>query len=50
MHILLKLSNITKDYNTETEKVKALKKINIEFRKKEFVTILGPSGCGKTTL
>ena len=50
MHILLKLSNITKDYNTETEKVKALKKINIEFRENEFVAILGPSGCGKTTL
>ena len=47
---MLKLSNITKDYNTETEKVKALKKINIEFRENEFVAILGPSGCGKTTL
>lgn len=28
----------------------ALKDINIEFRKNEFVSILGPSGCGKTTL
>ena len=30
--------------------VKALKGINISFRKNEFVSILGPSGCGKTTL
>lgn len=30
--------------------VKALKGIDIEFRKSEFVSILGHSGCGKTTL
>ena len=30
--------------------VQALKKVNLEFRKSEFVAILGPSGCGKTTL
>ena len=30
--------------------VEALKDINIEFRKSEFVSILGASGCGKTTL
>ncbi len=29
--------------------VKALKGINLSFRKNEFVSILGPSGCGKTT-
>ena len=31
-------------------KVEALKGINLNFRKNEFVSILGPSGCGKTTL
>jgi putative ABC transport system permease protein len=30
--------------------VEALKGVNLEFRKNEFVSILGPSGCGKTTM
>ena len=47
---MLKLSGITKTYVTGGEKVEALKGINIEFRKSEFVSILGQSGCGKTTL
>ena len=47
---MLKLENITKDYLAGNSKIEALKGINIEFRKSEFVSILGPSGCGKTTL
>ena len=47
---MLKLSGITKTYVTGGEKVEALKGIDIEFRKSEFVSILGQSGCGKTTL
>ena len=47
---MLKLSNIVKNYEVGDEKVQALKGIDIEFRKNEFVAILGPSGCGKTTL
>ena len=47
---MLELKNITKDYVSGDQTVKALKGIDIEFRKSEFVSILGPSGCGKTTL
>ncbi len=47
---MLKLKDITKDYITDSLVVNALKGINLEFRKSEFVSILGPSGCGKTTL
>ena len=47
---MLKLKNITKVYVTASERVEALKDVNICFRKSEFVSILGPSGCGKTTL
>ena len=48
---MLKLSSIVKEYNIDgTEKVRALKGINIEFRRNEFVAILGQSGCGKTTM
>ncbi len=47
---MLKLTNIFKNYRAGDTTVHALKDINIEFRKNEFVSILGPSGCGKTTL
>lgn len=46
---MLKLKGITKDYQGATI-THALKGLNINFRKNEFVSILGPSGCGKTTL
>lgn len=47
---MLKLKNITKEYQSGDTKVMALKGIYIEFRDSEFVSILGQSGCGKTTL
>ena len=53
---MLELKNICKVYEVGNpkektrQKVKALKKVSINFRKSEFVSILGPSGCGKTTL
>ncbi len=47
---MLKLEKITKEYLSGDTAVKALKGIDIEFRKNEFVSILGQSGCGKTTL
>lgn len=48
---MLKLKNITKNYGVgESDTVRALQGVSIEFRKTEFVSILGQSGCGKTTL
>lgn len=53
---MLVLKNISKNYEIGKKKdksyqiVHALKQINLEFRKNEFVSILGPSGCGKTTM
>ena len=47
---MLQLKNIVKVYDSGGNDVTALKGINIEFRKNEFVSILGHSGCGKTTL
>lgn len=47
---MLKLTNIVKNYVTGDTTVCALKGIDLEFRKNEFVSILGHSGCGKTTL
>jgi len=47
---MLRLENIKKNYYVADTTVEALKGINLNFRKNEFVSILGPSGCGKTTL
>ena len=47
---MLELKNIKKDYPAGGETVAALKGIDLQFRRSEFVSILGPSGCGKTTL
>ena len=47
---MLELCGIKKSYIVGDSTVEALKGIDIEFRKNEFVSILGPSGCGKTTL
>lgn len=47
---MLELKNIKKDYSAGDTVVHALKGINLQFRKNEFVSILGPSGCGKTTM
>lgn len=47
---MLELKGIVKEYKTSAYSLKALKGIDIRFRKKDFVSILGPSGCGKTTL
>jgi len=47
---LLELKGIKKDYPAGDGIVHALKGIDLQFRKSEFVSILGPSGCGKTTM
>lgn len=47
---MLELKGIKKDYPAGNGVVHALKGIDLNFRKSEFVSILGPSGCGKTTL
>ena len=47
---MLQIKDLVKDYvQKDIETVHALRGVNIDFRKNEFVAILGPSGCGKTT-
>ena len=47
---MLELRNIKKDYPAGNGVVHALRGIDLQFRKSEFVAILGQSGCGKTTM
>ncbi len=44
------VENLHKTYLLGTSAVPALRGIDLEFQKHEFVGIMGPSGCGKTTL
>ncbi len=47
---MIKLQNIDKFYKTGFGKTYVLRRINLDVKAGEFVTIMGPSGAGKTTL
>lgn len=47
---MLQVKEVSKQYKTGELTQDALKKVSINFRSNEFVSILGPSGSGKTTL
>ena len=50
MEKIVELKNVSKTYKTGESEFKALKNIDLELNKGEFVVILGPSGAGKSTL
>jgi NitT/TauT family transport system ATP-binding protein len=47
---MLKLTNITKTFEVDNEKLTAIKEINFEVKTGEFFTLVGPSGSGKSTI
>jgi ABC-type lipoprotein export system ATPase subunit len=47
---MIKLTNIEKYYSNKFVKTWVLRRIDLEIRQGEFVTIMGPSGAGKSTL
>ena len=48
--MMIETNNLTKEYKVGSQKVTALKGINLNVDKGEFISIMGPSGSGKTTL
>ena len=48
-HSVISANNLSLTFDTADGPVHALKDINLEIKKGEFVSFIGPSGCGKTT-
>ena len=47
---MIQLKNIERSYKTPAGQTWVLRRINLEIREGEFITIMGPSGAGKSSL
>jgi NitT/TauT family transport system ATP-binding protein/sulfonate transport system ATP-binding protein len=47
---ILDIDNVSKVYNLNGHPINALKDVNLQIKKGEFICLIGASGCGKSTL
>jgi putative ABC transport system ATP-binding protein len=47
---MIQLKNIERSYNTGAGQTWVLRRVNLEIKEGEFLTIMGPSGAGKSSL
>ncbi|MGE5530325.1 MAG: ABC transporter ATP-binding protein [Patescibacteria group bacterium] len=48
--MLIRTFNLSKTYKMGHVEIKALKRVNLEIEKGDFISLMGPSGAGKSTL
>ena len=48
--VIIQTNMLTKTFVSEEVETTAIRNINLQIEKGEFVSIMGPSGCGKSTL
>jgi putative ABC transport system ATP-binding protein len=47
---VISVSGLTREYDMGGERIHALRGVNLQLRRNEYVAIMGPSGSGKSTL
>ncbi|MGA7926205.1 MAG: ABC transporter ATP-binding protein [Candidatus Sulfotelmatobacter sp.] len=47
---MIQLKNLERSYKTRAGQIWVLRRINMEIREAEFITVMGPSGAGKSSL
>ena len=50
MHPLIQLRGVTKTYQSQSREVQAVKGVDLDVARGEFLVLIGRSGCGKSTL